>query len=688
MSNQFHIFAKLVHDKFVAMSKHELFNVNIDRDELYAAYQDAFPAGTNEIFRTNREHECSTCRSFIKNIGNVVILKDGIMETVWDVKGAPAPYNEVARLMDELICSRPVHELFRADQRMYGAQTSNELMGDTVHVWHHFHGRLADKHFTDSPGAAIGAYAARVQVFERGLKELTNDALLTVRELVQNNALYRGQEHLIALKAFWADKQQYDKLAAPGDKNNFVWANADDHHAIIRNTAIGTLLIDLSGMPAYPAKGDEPAREAVPPKELVAAVKSYEDKVSGTNYKRPTALVTQAMVDQAMKTINELGIEPSLQRRMAKLSDISVNNVLWVDNTARKQMKGGLAGLLESAVTAPVTAVKGAAEDIGLDKFLRDVLPNITSMGVFVKNSMLGNFVTLTAPVHADTASLFKWNNDFAWSYDGNVADSIKERVKAAGGTVVGDLCCRLAWEYTDDLDLHMKEPGGGHLYFCTRKTANGGQLDVDANGGNGMMDHPVENIFYADRRKMKDGVYTLQVNNYNRRSTGVGFEVEIEFDGRGISIVYDKALRSRDTITVARIKKTGDKFEIIESLPASQGAGKSQTKWGVATETFTKVNTLTMSPNYWDDNAVGNKHFFFMLDGCANPEPTRGIYNEFLSSALDKHRKVFELLGDKTKCQPTDDQLSGVGFSSTKGDTVMVNVTGPKIRKTYNIIF
>ena len=93
-------------------------------------------------------------------------------------------------------------------------------------------------------------------------------------------------------------------------------------------------------------------------------------------------------------------------------------------------------------------------------------------------------------------------------------------------------------------------------------------------------------------------------------------------------------------------------------------------------------------SPNYWDDNVNSNKHWFFILDKCLNPEPVRGIYNEFLSNELHEHRKVFEVLGSKTKCPYDEQQLSGVGFSSTKRDEVKIHVTGNKLNQTYNVIF
>ena len=80
-------------------------------------------------------------------------------------------------------------------------------------------------------------------------------------------------------------------------------------------------------------------------------------------------------------------------------------------------------------------------------------------------------------------------------------------------------------------------------------------------------------------------------------------------------------------------------------------------------------------SPNFWDDQQIGNKHTFFMLDDCSNPEPTRGIYNEFLSNELQTHRKAFDLIGEKFKCNPTSGNLSGLGFSHTVQNDFTVKV-------------
>jgi hypothetical protein len=84
------------------------------------------------------------------------------------------------------------------------------------------------------------------------------------------------------------------------------------------------------------------------------------------------------------------------------------------------------------------------------------------------ENRHAGNLLSLISPVDPTAKTMFKWPNNFCWSYAGELADSIKERVKRAGGAVDGDLRCSLSWFNYDDLDLHLIEPG------ASRTTING----------------------------------------------------------------------------------------------------------------------------------------------------------------------------------------------------------------------
>ncbi len=478
--------------------------------------------------------------------------------------------------------------------------------------------------------------------------------------MIAQGSLYRGAEHKFAVETFQSLKHDFDKLKTDADRDVFAWINSATVGSVarIRNTVIGTLLTDLaSGV------------------DLEQAVKSFEAKVAPTNYKRPTALVTKAMVDNAKQAVEALGLTSALKRCYATIHDITVNNIVFANRDARRSIESDVFSEITTTATKQKNLDK--IEEVGIEKFLTDILPRAESVEIMVENRHTPNFVSLIAPDDPTAGEMFKWANRFSWSYNGEMADSIKERVKAAGGSVVGDLCCRLAWEYTDDLDFHMHEPASSHIFYMNRrqKSPNGGILDLDANGADGQRSDPAENIYYPNRSAMREGVYQLSVHNYNRRSDGRGFEIEIEFDGQVHRISYDKVISNNNTVIVAKIKyshKGG--FEIVESLPSSQ---TSREVWGLKTQTFYPVNVLMFSPNYWDERAVGNKHYFFMVDGCRNDGTARGFFNEFLKADLDKHRKVLEMVGSKVKVDNSDEQLSGLGFSSTMRNSVVCRVKG-----------
>jgi hypothetical protein len=640
-----------------------LFRIDIDTDSLWDTYLASFPEGTNPIFKTRTEHDCSCCRHFVKTLGGVVSIVNGKLVTIWDIQ-VGGFYQVVADAMASLVRSKQIANQFLHTERMVGNANTRQLLEDkSVKTWDHFFVNLPNSAVV--PGLQIGPKLsdsrAAHDVLKRGLTEITLDSIDTVLDLIAQNSLYRGEEHKHAVSDFRQLKAAFGKLKGEQSQDLFAWDHAQDKASVarIRNTVIGTLLTDLSE-----------------DKELEDAVKQFETKVAPTNYKRPTALVTKAMVQNAQKTVDELGYTTALERRYATIDDITVNNVMFADRSAKQAMNSVFD---EIAANTPVNAKKSLdkVEEVPIEDFISKILPKAESLEVMFENHHAGNLVSLIAPCDPTSKSMFKWPNNFSWSYAGELADSIKERVKRAGGSVTGDLCCRLAWDYADDLDFHMHEPGRGHIYFPNRRSLspNGGMLDLDANGADGIRSDPAENIVYANRSTMRSGDYVLAVNNYSRRSQGAGFEVEIEFDGTIHRISYDKPLRSGQTVTVASITYTkGRGFQITDSLPSSE---VSRTIWGLPTRTFHKVNVLMLSPNYWDEKAVGNKHYFFMLDNCLNEGKARGFFNEFLAEALAPHRKVLEIVGAKMKTEESDRQLSGLGFSSTQRNYLLCRVKG-----------
>lgn len=688
MTMNFPAFAKLVATRFQELAKSNPFVVAHDVDVLYVQYLAAFPAGTDPIFKKKTEHDCSCCKQFIRRAGNVVAVDDhGKVRTVWDLAAerAPEPYATVAEKLREAVLSAPISDLFRVSEKEinFGAPVTRSFDKDTqaALTWEHFYtGEIPRNLRVESPDQVRGDYRTTVQVFERGLAELLPSAVETVISLVEANSLYRGQEHLHALKDFQKAQRAYRLAGDAKAQRLFAWTNAHGPAARFRNTVIGTLVQDLS--------------EGV---DVERAVQSFETKVAPTNYKRTTAVITPGMVKKAMETIESLGLESALERRFAVIGDISVNDVKWVDGASKPLMKGGIGDVLMQHATAanPKSAEddEKRAEPIALDDFVARILPETTSMELLFKGEHLGNLMSLTAPVHPEPKQLFRWTNDFAWSYGGNVADSIKERVKKAGGKVDGAvLRVSLSWFNYDDLDLHVYEPSGrgvsiyDHIYYGSKRGWTGGVLDVDMNAGRGVTREAVENIVWDT--KMPSGAYKVVVNNFCfREASDVGFVVEVENCGKLSHFSFNKAVRNKQNIHVATLHVKEGVVERVEiGDPAITAANISQEKWGLKTEQYVKVRAVTLSPNYWGENAVGNKHTFFVLDGAKNDEATRGFYNEFLHPRLEPHRKVFEVIGDKTKCQPTDGQLSGLGFSSTKKESFIVKVQQGKRQRIFNV--
>lgn len=674
----FMMFKKALQKHFDEMQRGAtyLFEVNVDKDELWNTYLDSFPAGTNEIFRERREHDCSCCRQFIKNIGSAVIIKNNQIHTIWELGLGDTTYQPVCDALDAFVKTHTVTDIYTTNFPKIGTDFNFEEINGKSHRWDHFFLELPSKFVnrtSRSNEEVKGQFRDTRNVFKRSLDEITMEALDTILELINSNTLYKGEEWKGVLAEFKRYKKEYDKLTSDSEKELFAWeksVTAGMAIGRIRNHSIGTLLINVSE-----------------DMDLDTAVKKYEQIVAPSNYKRPKAIFTKKMLEDAKKTITELGYMDSLQRRFANLNDITVNNVLFSNKSAARRMVGAddIFGQMEKDVAvSPKKFSK--VEEISAQDFIDKVLPTAKEIEAFVENKHEKNFVSMIAPVNPDAKTMFKWNNGLSWAYSGNITDSdMKQNVKAAGGNVDGVLRFSIMWNEgqndNSDLDAHCKEPDGNEIYFSNCRNPNtsrcGGQLDIDITRPMTQMTGKpsVENITWADMSHMKPGVYKFFVNQYAARGSK-GFKAEIEFNGEISAFEYNRPVSGNVQVAEVTLDENGN-FSIKEKLSGSSSIS-SREIWDVNTNQFVPVSVISYSPNYFDDqNGIGHKHLFFFLKGCKNSEEPNGYYNEFLKNDLEKHKRVFEALGAKCHVENTDDQLSGIGFSMTKRADLVVKVKG-----------
>lgn len=644
----------------LAQSQQVLYRTDVDKEVLWNAYLASFPE------ELRQEHNCNACKSFIRHYGGMVAIIDNKVNTIWDFHCEDPIYDTVAQTLRTFVRASPVVDVFVTRESNLGIDKNREMQHDgSVTKWDHIYLELP-RTMIAVGSSSVDTIMSKIRdnrnVFKRGLDEITMDAVNTVIELIAQNSLYRGADYTPILNKFKGLKFAYD-LTPTNERENYAWDQALRHQgpvAQIKNTAIGTLLIDIS-------EG----------KELDQAVGAFERIMAPTNYKRPNAIITQRMIDQAELDIEGLGYAGSLGRRFATIDDININNLLFVDRSIRKQ-KGLLGQLKDDTPVNPKSLSR--VEEISAAAFFQDVLPKVTSIEVLFENKHINNLMSLIAARNAEAPTMFKWPNTFSWSYKNAVTDSIKEKVKSAGGRVEGELRVSLEWYNFDDLDLWVIEPGGHKIFYGNKLSPTGGHLDVDMNAGSGTTREAVENIIWPTKSEMKEGTYKVVVNQFNSRETlDVGFSVEIECRGEVLQFSYDKRMRTNENIVVAQLNYSkANGLVLLSSDIAGKSKVNSKKVWNIDTNRFHKVSMIMESPNQWSaSNGIGNAHFFFIIDQAHNDEVARGFFNEFLKPELEAHKRVFEALGSRSKVEPADKQVTGLGFSITQSNDFIVKVEG-----------
>lgn len=682
------------------MQQHKLFRVSLSGRQVWDLYFNAFGDENNPVFRdpASSTHNCNHCKNFIRRYGNIVAIDDNLkVITLFDIKGNKE-FKDSMKSMSKAISKSKISEIFletfdelkslpyescNKNQEVFRLGVENNIKRYTkeeartfgvvkegeIRTFNHFCLDIPKK-FVDMSGASIESIMANYrdakQVFKRAMDEMSTDTLKLVRDLINQGSLLNGDSHLHKVETMIPLSKEYSDLAKK-NRDNWCWVKSYGFQlAKFRNELMGVLCSDLS-------QGED----------INKACKAWNKRVDPANYMKAKAPITKKQIKEAQKFVEENDFEASFDRRFAVADDIDINEILHINTADGVASKGSIFDKVSS--TKKSSHSKNNFEDvkeIGIDKFMKEVLPAAEGLEVYLENKHSNNMMSLTTSNKADSKPIFKYSNNYSQTFVGNIAgkSEIRDAVVSQGGKT-GDLRFSIMWAEGDDnsdLDAHCKLPNNRLIYFSSpNDRMTGGNLDIDITqpqhhkrSGNKV----VENINFPSLNKMIDGTYLFRVNQYSARKSQ-GFSAEVEFNGEIFSYQYDKPLRGGINVNVAEVTLKDGKLSINHLLPETNSSRKI---YNLDSKEFHKVNLMCLSPNHWGDNNVGDKHYLFLLDKCKANSSIRSFHNVDLIPELQKHRKVLEVLGTTNMIEPKDkNQLSGLGFNATVRDEVLVKVKG-----------
>lgn len=393
--DEFDAFAQASHANFASVvAAHGPHLFTVDAGDLFAAYLENLPA------EERQHHTCHCCRRFIEQYGNLAaITADGLLIPVmWNLSGVPDLYSGAVHAMASMVSRGRVTGVFLSKEATWGTPQTG--------TWTHFAQRppvaLIHRNRALTPGQAMAAKREDFGTLNRGIAEFSRDHVAQALTLLEADALYRAEK--VIGPARWLLQLHDARDGKRGlARDNVTWlavASAPVGFCTPRSSMVGTLLEDIAaGM------------------NFATVKKRFDAKMNPLQYQRPQAPASAGNIAQAEKLVAELGLEPALHRRFARLEELQT---VWTPTEVQKpDAKGGVFGHLQPKGEAKPAAMNVPPQTITFEKFRRTVLPAAKQIEFYLPPHSL-NFCAMLTAVHADAPPILQWDseesrNPFSW---------------------------------------------------------------------------------------------------------------------------------------------------------------------------------------------------------------------------------------------------------------------------------
>jgi len=249
----------------------------------------------------------------------------------------------------------------------------------------------------------------------------------------------------------------------------------------------------------------------------------------------------------------------------------------------------------------------------------------------FLYNDMQWGF-TYPDDVEYHYGFYIEWDEVLEGAVNGVLSEDLLNDVLSGLNAGTGDITISVIWDSEDDLDLHVFTPDGSEIYYNNRSAQNG-ELDVDANTSTNMMDNPVENVYFTSPY---NGEYWVYLDDYNDRTTGTtNFIVKITIGGE--SQTFTGTIDGSGTnIEIVGFDYGGGIDEatmddVLNSLQAGTGEITISMLWDTEDDLDLHVVTPDSSEIYYGNKVAGGGELDIDANTSSNmmDDPVENIYFE-----------------------------------------------------------
>jgi hypothetical protein len=360
---------------------------------LYESYLENLPA------ERRQHYNCRNCQRFIEKYGGLVKIDTTGKQipVLWeDWANSPDFFRQsVSSIAGDCYCSR-VNGVFINSEAVWGVPKNTNQQ--TKVEWTHLSGvpsQVIQK--ANNLSTADQVMAERKEEYamlRRGLAEFPIEAVQQAVRVLKADALYRSEKALAIGE--WLLKLHENMAATKNSKikDNLAWwavATAPTGFCHIRTTVISTLLQDI-----------------VDGLELGVIQRRWSEKLHPLQYQRPTTL-KEGSIKEAEKLVEKLGVAKSLERRFAKLEEVTA---FWkpVSTESKQESRGGVFSHLSSAkAKKTIKNIQLPTETITWDRFCTVILPN--AIGIELKvPAGYAPFTALVTAADPNSPAILQWD--------------------------------------------------------------------------------------------------------------------------------------------------------------------------------------------------------------------------------------------------------------------------------------